>query len=697
MSSSLITDKVLPKELKLSILLENVDLVGGIFHMGYQDCSILTNDIWKQRAGGVPQHCFLLATAMDPGSIPKNEDDEEILLLRVIGPTKLPFEEELINMRSEAMREMLESIGNSSIEDPSDVLDILTKNEIQFSGIKAKILGTFYEKIVGKERILKFGSDIDNFYAISKYKIYKPYGNSLSKIASYPMITEEEEIMRQDRKKNNLEEKLIPRIKIGTVRYSSTDRRADKLEPKKPINVPVKVNIEDFISMKTALFGMTRMGKSNTMKIIATAIFKYSIENNIKIGQLLFDPTGEYANPNKQDNTALAQIGTDYVSIYKLNADEKKGEKALRLNFFDYKLIEVVWDLITSFVRIESSSGYMKEFIEAEVIGPEKMDIDFSQYNRAERRRAALYAILIKADFPIPNNFKIYVATNQKVLEAVNDGLSNSDQFQSQTNGKVLLSKSNIIRYWDRIVKLVEDKSDVLFEETKPWIDSQLNAILKLYMKKGMQRGYAIVKPLRSFHSPSSQDDYLNKVLDDLLNGKIVIIDLSIGSESVLQNCSERIIRGILRHSSKKFRENQELDKIQIFIEEAHRLFNRSKFEMLHSKDPYVMLAKEAAKFKIGLIYATQEVTSVDSQVLANTSNWIVTHLNNRKEIRELSKYYEFEDFQDQAIKSEDVGFARIKTRSNRFIIPTQIDLFSNELIKNTREVIINMKEESGD
>ncbi len=62
-------------------------------------------------------------------------------------------------------------------------------------------------------------------------------------------------------------------------------------------------------------------------------------------------------------------------------------------------------------------------------------------------------------------------------------------------------------------------------------------------------------------------------------------------------------------------------------------------------------LAKEAAKFQIGLIYATQEVTSVDPQVLANTSNWVVTHLNNHKEVGELSKYYDFKDFYNQIIR----------------------------------------------
>ena len=66
---------------------------------------------------------------------------------------------------------------------------------------------------------------------------------------------------------------------------------------------------------------------------------------------------------------------------------------------------------------------------------------------------------------------------------------------------------------------------------------------------------------------------------------------------------------------------------------------------------------RKPRKYKIGLIYATQEVTSVDEMILANTSNWVVTHLNNHVEVKELSKYYDFEDFAELTLKAEDVGF----------------------------------------
>lgn len=245
------------------------------------------------------------------------------------------------------------------------------------------------------------------------------------------------------------------------------------------------------------------------------------------------------------------------------------------------------------------------------------------------------------------------------------------------------MSRDQLLAFWDGLIR-AHDAGNV----PQDWVDEGLEAILSLY-RGSVGSGFRLLTPLRVYHAPNRTTDYADEVLQELIDGKIVIVDLSLGSETVLQFCAERIINRIVDDAAERFADGKEAHAIQIYIEEAHRLFNRDKMNVPEEKDPYVRLAKEAAKFKIGLVYATQEVSSVDHLILANTSNWIVTHLNNLEEVRELSKYYDFQDFSELTIKAEDVGFARMKTRSGRYIVPVQIDLFDASRIQRARDAAL--------
>jgi hypothetical protein len=205
-----------------------------------------------------------------------------------------------------------------------------------------------------------------------------------------------------------------------------------------------------------------------------------------------------------------------------------------------------------------------------------------------------------------------------------------------------------------------------------------------LHERKG--GGYRILLSLRDgYHSPNASEDYAPAVYDDLVAGLIAIVDLSRGGEGVLQFASERIINLILARAAERFRTGLEPFNIQIFLEEAHRLFDREKFARQLENDPYVRLAREAGKYRIGMIYSTQQVSSVEDDVLDNTANWIVAHLNSQDEVKRLRGRYDLDKFSQQILRAEDAGFVRVKTQSSRYVVPLQVRLFDAAMISAAR------------
>ncbi|MCL9812517.1 ATP-binding protein [Natranaeroarchaeum aerophilus] len=640
-------------------IIEGSDLVGGIYYMNYDEGVIVSNDKWKDDAGGIPRHCYLLATATDwenPDEF--EEEDAYAVLLRATGPEKLPAEDDLMKVREEAMRRKITNdtgVDTRNVPGSSEeIMDVLTKNEIQFSGINAKILGTIYETDDG----VQFGSDVETFYSSARYKVYKPRPEALSKIFQLIQLDQSES-----------DDSVI---RLGRVRYTSTERNSELYDA----TVPLDIN--DVVGNKTALFGMTRTGKSNTMKVLATNIFEHAVETDQEIGQLLFDPAGEYANVNTQDDeTALADIHDDVVTVYSWGGGGDDVE-SLQIDFFDYQQIDEVWQTIK--LHLTRDRDYVNSFKAANPVAPEQQDDNRGEVNEAVRCQSALYACLIRAGFETPNGFSTPIPTNVNVRNAVNAHLDDNDpDFENSDfgpSGWSFVDENRLEEFWDIVANNREDINNA----DEDWITNDVEAMLTMFNQEA-GNGYQILEELRRYHDPGTQGYYPDIIYDSLADGDIVIVDLTSGTDEINQRISKTIVERVVERQVDMFTNGQEPHNIEVYVEEAHRLFGSDYLDDADATDPYVRLAKEAAKYNIGLIYATQEVSGVDGRVLANTANWIVTHLNNRNETKELSRYYNFEDFERLTLEAEDVGFARVKTLSGQFIVPTQIDKFDQDLI----------------
>ncbi len=179
--------------------------------------------------------------------------------------------------------------------------------------------------------------------------------------------------------------------------------------------------------------------------------------------------------------------------------------------------------------------------------------------------------------------------------------------------------------------------------EITDWMDvpdSRIEHIADVLMAR-RGSGYKILLPLRDgYHAASAVEDYAP--LDSCRAGRRARSSSSIcpgAARPCAQYTSERIIGHLLDRAAERFRAGHEAHHIQIFLEEAHRLFNRDRFQSRTSpqSDPYVRLAREAGKYKLGMIYATEQPSSVEQDVLDNTANWVVAHLNSQTEIKKLA------------------------------------------------------------
>lgn len=641
----------------LGNLLDTDLCIGDLLSLNYQDAQVLVHDYARQKVRGLPHGSFLIASRLRPRAeeAPLAEDEETCLvLLRIVGDCPLPNAREMEGFRFQA------GIRATDSGDPWDHpsrLDDWTKNNLSYGGYRCRVLGTFRMKVgPNKQYGFTFGGDLVNYYSGRGMKAYKPVGALLSQIVNYQKTAGASNLGK------------IGRPRIGRVRYAASEVGLDETSD----NVPVEIDPADFVSRRTFYGGMSRGGKSNAMKISARAVYLLRKQNaSARVGQLIFDPNGEYANDNVQDGTSIKSIyeqvskarRENEIATYGLNKHPNDpGRKIVKINFFGAEVTnwsdvdhvsQALDQLIVGKTIIDSQlhgddRNYIKSFRDTLIEVPASLQArgDQVRFRRiVEVYRSTLHA----AGFPAPNadGPKIKGLFSQGLRGAMKaNGCNGEAQRQVKAAADVLGEDKPP---WDSFVeackglqKFIEDKDsgyggfDSAYRKGhagRAWADDALKNLLAIYR---YPNGVVQFRNMGRQHSSQATKDYAAEIVDDLRDGKLVIFDQSTGDPDQNVNAAERILWAIFNRQKQDFVEPQEDNEgnlvppppIMVYLEEAHNLLPASggKDEL---KTIWARTAKEGSKYQIGMVLATQEPSSVMPAILKNTDNWFIAHLNN--------------------------------------------------------------------
>ena len=540
-------------------------------------------------------------------------------------------------------------------------LDIWTQSELQWGALKCAVLGMFYPDRRDRTQIA-FSGDVNTVVSAHRYRVYAPDETLLDIIVNGLVRPKQGEPLA-----------------IGVLRPTENQLAAIlNSDSGNETSTTVRVSVEDFKGARTAMFGKTRLGKSNVVKLLAQAVIDATAKDK-SVGQLIFDINGEYANDNEWEGSkSIRSANEDVCDVYALTKRPNTPSKPLRLNFYEQP--ESGIGILASLLEQDNRrSIYMQAL--GSVILPSieeaREETDPGEKTRGIRRIQMFWAILHDAGF----------ARNENALRRLNlrtpSGTSVFDPHFNVKHRTAVYGTGNLPQDPQSLADMAEEFRNLADhalanpnhkEVKEAFLPDDLALLGFLKPRGSSSAGPAVLRRYTKYHSPSATD-FVSEVIAALDAGRTVILDLGNANDQIRTFFSDMLSLSVFSGQEEKFTSNS-LGRhyVQLYFEEAHNLFPATAKDLT---GVYARFAKEGAKFHIGMTYSTQSPSTIYGELLTQTENFFVGHLSSSHETSTLTQLQRaFAGVEEEIMRSRTPGFMRMLTQSHRFVIPVQARLF---------------------
>lgn len=533
----------------------------------------------------------------------------------------------------------------------------LAWNSHDFELLECEVMGTFVRK---SDTQIHFSSDVDLAAAVS-YHLFRPDQALMDLLINGGVAPEN-------------------RIAFGLLRSS---------EGLDYLNQPLQalVSMNDIRGKRTAMFGKTRMGKSNTVKLVIQGMLD-STANHHNVGQLIFDVNGEYANSNPQDGVgAIAVAYKDRCTCYFLTQRNNQADATgilLRFNFYERtsEALQVMRELLPPEL---AASDYVAGLLGCQVPALSRAEGEPPlQVFRRIRKIMLYWTVLDSSGFEVnPERLKAALV-NLGMPGSFNPGFSpglrlaayqairNTPPPPLPVTFAQMVSEFSVI---GRFSKQYPNDPGLMVDGR--FIFDMDEELMVTFLQPHAGTGTYVLRPCLPYHSPEAVN-FTTDTLERLSRGETVIIDLGSANQQVIRFFARGLSEAVFLAQEKKFANNELNDMfVQLYFEEAHVIFPPNSNQVM---DVYSRIAKEGAKFNIGFVYATQSPSTISNDLLTQTENFFIGHLSSELDVRGLAQVQQaFKSLEDRILRQRSAGLLHVLTYSHRYVVPIQANLYNGQ------------------